>query len=204
MRSLALVFLAAAACSPYSPDLGNSPFFCNGSGAPLCPDGYACQSPQGGSGSGGDGLCIKMGGTVPIDASPIGSCADDSALEPNDTKDMAWATPIDTGRKNFPLTNLAICPMGDKDNYSMVITTAGENIEMLVDFDTAGAALQGAILNSSGTAVANAMMIQGSPGHLRAYLANAPVGVYYAQVFGPADGSVTTNNYNMTINITGP
>jgi hypothetical protein len=204
MRSLALVFLAAAACSPYSPDLGNSPFFCNGSGTPLCPDGYTCQSASGGSGSGSDGLCIKAGGTLPVDANPIGNCADDSALEPNNTKDEAWETPIDTGRKNFPLTNLAICPTGDKDNYSMVISTTGENIEVLVDFDTAGAALQGAILNSNGTAVANAMMISGSPGHLRAYLANSPVGVYYAQVFGPADGSLTMNNYNMTINITGP
>jgi hypothetical protein len=204
MRSFALVFLAAAACSPYSPDLGNSPFFCNGSGAPLCPDGYSCQSPQGGSGSGSDGLCIKTGGMLPVDANPIGNCADDSALEPNDTKDTAWATPVDTSKKTFPLTNLAICPMGDKDNYSIVVSTTGENIEVLVEFDTAGAALQGAILNTSGTAVANAMMVQGSPGHLRAYLANAPVGVYYAQVFGPADGSVTTNNYNMTINITGP
>ena len=204
MRSLALVFLAASACSPYSPDLGNSPFFCNGSGAPLCPDGYSCQSPQGGSASGSDGLCIKMGGMLPIDASPIGNCADDSALEPNDTKDTAWATPVDTSKKTFPLTNLAICPMGDKDNYSIVVSTDRENIEVLIEFDTAGAALQGAILNTTGTAVANAMGIQGSPGHLRAYLAMAPVGVYYAQVFGPADGSVTTNNYNMTINITGP
>jgi hypothetical protein len=203
MRSLALLgFLAAAACSPYSPDLGATPFICNGSGAPLCPDGYSCQNPQGGSAMGSDGLCIKAGGSVPADSNPT-MCADDHALEPNDTKDMAWVTPVDT-RKNFPLTNLAICPMGDKDNYSMQITVANENIEVLIDYDTAGAGLQGAILNAGGTPVANAMEISGSPGHLRAYLANSPVGTYYAQVFGPASGSVTTNNYNMTINITGP
>lgn len=202
MRSFALVFLAAAACSPYSPDLGAAPFICNGSGAPLCPDGYSCQNPQGGSSMGSDGICVKMGGTIPADSNPT-MCANDSSLEPNDTISMAWVTPVDT-RKTFPLTSLAICPVGDKDTYSMQITTASENVEVLIDYDTAGAPLQGAILNSTGVTVAQAMEIQGSPGHLRAYLANAPVGTYYAQVFGPASGSVTTNNYNLTINITGP
>jgi hypothetical protein len=203
MRSLAFVLLSAAACSPYAPDLGPAPFLCSGSGAPLCPDGYSCQTADGGSASGSDGYCVKMGATVPVDAAII-HCADDHTLEPNDTKDEAWPMPVDTPKKNFPLTNLAICPAGDKDNYSIQITTTGENIEMLVDFDTDGAALQGAILNAGGTAVANAMPIQGSPGHLRAYLANAPIGTYYSQVFGPADGSLTMNNYNLTINITGP
>lgn len=202
MRSLALLLLAAGACSPYAPDLGPAPFKCSGSGAPLCPDGYSCMDPMGGSGSDSNGTCVKLGGVVPPDSNPI-QCANDSTLEPNDTKDTAWLTPVDT-RKSFPLTSLAICPAGDKDNYSMQITVAMENVEVLIDYDTAGAALQGAILNTGGTAVANAMPITGSAGHLRAYLANANVGTYYVQVFGPADGSVTTNNYNMTINITGP
>ena len=202
MRSLALLgFFAAAACSPYSPDLGAAPFLC-GSGTPLCPDGYACQSPQGGSGTGSDGVCVKTGGVVPPDSNPT-NCADDSSLEPNDSIAMAWVTPVDT-RKNFPLSSLAICPGGDKDTFSMQITVANENVEVLIDFDTAGAALQGSILNSGGTAIAQAMPVTGSPGHMRAYVANLPVGTYYAQVFGPASGSVTTNNYNLTINITGP
>jgi len=201
MRSLALCFLAVAACSPYSPDLGGAPFLC-GSSAPLCPDGYACQSPQGGSASGSDGVCIKAGGQIPPDSNPT-MCANDQSLEPNDSIAMAWVTPVDT-RKNFPLSSLAICPEGDKDTYSMQITVASENVEVLVDYDTAGAALQGSILNAGGTAIAQAMPISGSPGHIRAYVANLPVGTYYAQVFGPASGSVTTNNYNLTINITGP
>ena len=202
MRTLALLFLALAACSPYSPELGAAPFLC-GSSAPLCPDGYACQSPQGGSASGSAGdVCVKTGGVIPADANPT-NCADDSSLEPNDTIQTAWVTPVDT-RKNFPLSSLAICPAGDKDTYSMQITVQGENIEVLIDYDTAGAALQGSILGSGGTTVAQAMTVSGSPGHLRAYLANAPVGTYYAQVFGPASGSVTTNNYNLTVNITGP
>jgi hypothetical protein len=203
MRSLALLFLAAAACSPYSPDLGAAPFICNGSGAPLCPDGYSCQNPQGGSAMGSDGICIKAGGAIPADSNPT-SCADDSNLEPNDTIAMAWIMPVDNPRKNFTLSSLAICPVMDKDTYAMQITTANENVEVLIDYDTAGAALQGAILNAQGIVVANAMEISGSPGHLRAYLANSNVGTFYAQVFGPASGSVTTNNYSLTVNITGP
>ena len=197
MRAFALVLLSAAACSPYSPDLGAAPFLC-GSAAPLCPDGYTCNMA-----SGSAGVCTKAGGSgVPVDGTPS-NCADDSSLEPNDSITMAWQTPVDT-RKNFPLSMLAICPDGDKDTYSMAITVANENIEVLVDFDVTGAALQGAILNSGGTAIANAMPITGSPGHIRAYVANVPVGTYYAQVFGPISGSPATNNYNLTINITGP
>ncbi|MBV8760198.1 MAG: hypothetical protein JO257_23095 [Deltaproteobacteria bacterium] len=197
MRALALCFLAAAACSPYSPDLGAAPFLC-GSAAPVCPDGYSCNM-----GGGSGGVCTKNGGSgVPVDGTPS-NCADDHTLEPNDSITMAWQTPVDT-RKNFPLTMLAICPAGDKDTYSMAITVANENVEVLIDFDVSGAALQGAILNAGGTAIQNAMPITGSPGHIRAYVANLPVGTYYAQVFGPNSGTPATNNYNLTINVTGP
>ena len=198
MRALALVLIAlpAAACSPYSPDLGPAPFLC-GSAAPVCPDGYTCNMA-----AATGGVCEKQGGSgVPVDGTPS-NCQDDSSLEPNDSISMAWQTPVDT-RKSFPLTMLAICPAGDKDTYAMSISVQGENIEVLIDYDSSGAALAGAILNSSGNAVANAMST-GSDGHIRAYLANAPVGVYYASVFGPVSGGQTTNNYNLTINITGP
>jgi hypothetical protein len=216
MRSFALVFLTAAACSPYNPDLGLAPFLC-GSDAPQCPDGYTCQSNSASGGGGSDtgsdgsgssapltgGICIKMGETIPIDASPV-MCADDHALEPNDTKEQAWATPVDQpNHKDFELASLAICPMGDKDTYSLTVSTPGENVEVLIEYETTGAALQGSILNDNFTAVAMAMSIQGSPGHLRAYLANAPTGVYYVQVFGPAQGTLTENNYNLAIHVTG-
>jgi hypothetical protein len=198
MRALAILVLAlpAAACSPYSPDLGAAPFLC-GSAAPACPDGYICSM-----GTGSAGVCTKMGGSgIPVDGTPD-NCSNDQALEPNESITMAWQTPVDT-RKTFPLSQLAICPAGDKDTYAMAITVEGENIEVLIDYDTTGAALQGGILLSSGNTAASAMPISGSPGHIRAYLANASVGEYYAQVFGPAQGA-STNNYNLTINITGP
>lgn len=197
MRALSLLILAlaAGACSPYSPDLGAEPFLC-GSGTPACPDGYTCTM------GAGSGVCTKVGGSGIVVDAPSGNCANDSALEPNDSITMAWQTPVDT-RKTFPLSQLAICPAGDKDTYAMAITVEGENIEVLIDYDTSGAALQGGILLSNGNTAAAAMPITGSPGHIRAYLAMAPVGEYYAQVFGPAQGA-STNNYNLTINITGP
>jgi hypothetical protein len=197
MRYALLLFLAAAACSPYSPDLGAAPFFC-GSGTPQqqCPDGYTCMS------TGSAGVCTKMGGSgVPVDGTPSG-CNDDSTLEPNDSITMAWQTPVDT-RKNFPLSSLAICPAGDKDTFAMMVTVEGENIEALIDYSTTGADLQAGILNATGNTVAQAMPITGAPGHIRAYLANANVNTYYIQVFGPVSGP-STNNYNLTINITGP
>jgi hypothetical protein len=38
----------------------------------------------------------------------------------------------------------------------------------------------------------------------RAYTPNLPTGIYYVQVSGPAAGSLTTNNYKLNINVTGP
>lgn len=57
LRSVMLV-VAVAACTPYEPDLGNTPFFC-GNTDPSCPDGYTCQMTGAGS-----GVCTK-GGTGP-------------------------------------------------------------------------------------------------------------------------------------------
>ena len=144
-----------------------------------------------------------MGGSgIPVDGTPS-NCANDSSLEPNDSISTAWQTPVDTTKKSFPLSMLAICPDGDKDTYSMTISAEGENIEVLIDYDTTGAALQGGILLANGNTAAQAMPVTGSPGHIRAYLANANAAVYYAQVYGPAQGP-GTNNYKLTINITGP
>ena len=190
MRSLALCFLAVAACSPYSPDLGGAPFLC-GSSAPLCPDGYACQSPQGGSASGSDGVCIKAGGQIPPDSNPT-MCANDQSLEPNDSIAMAWVTPVDT-RKNFPLSSLAICPEGDKDVYLVTTNAANQNIEVVISWES-GLPLSGAILGGGGAMLANATA--NGEKSVRAYLAMAPVGTYYAQVFG---GPTTKNNYSMKI-----
>jgi len=201
MRSLLFLCLVSAitACSPYDPDLGQSPFTCGPVDQnPRCPDGYTCQPPD----TAGKEWCQKPGDTIPIDGSNL-NCADDSSLEPNDMITQAFQTPVATQKNTLTFAGLAICPSGDKDNYSVTITMANQNLEVLIEYDPAGADLQGSILNSGGTPIANASPTD--PGHRRAYTPNLPTGVYYAAVFGPTMGTgVTTNNYKMTINVTGP
>jgi hypothetical protein len=200
MRSLLFFALvSAAACSPYDPDLGQAPFLCGPADQnPRCPDGYSCQM----DGNGAE-YCLAPSGMVPVDANNL-NCADDSNLEPNNDKDHAWQTPTPLPTP-FKLAGLSICPAGDKDDYAITITTANQNLEVLIEFDASGAVLQGQILNMGGTAIAMASAVSGTEGMLRAYTPNLPTGVYYASVFGPADGEpLTTNNYKLTINVTGP
>ena len=194
MRSFSLLLVLGlfGACSPYDPELGNAPFLC-GSAEPRCPEGYTCQ--PNGSGE----VCLAPGGTVP-DAGR-GNCADDSTLEPNDSIQMAFQTPVATQKNNLMFAGLAICPAGDVDNYSITITMANQNLEMIIEYDASGADLQGSILNSGGTPIANAAMMTGVSGSRRAYTPNLPVGTYYAKVYGPTAG---TGNYKLTVNVTGP
>jgi hypothetical protein len=200
MRSFSLLVLVLGlfgACTPYDPDLGSAPFLC-GASEPRCPDGYTCQM----AGSGGE-VCLAPGGQVPDGGK--GNCADDSTLEPNDSIQMAFQTPVATQKNTLMFAGLAICPAGDKDTYSITITMANQNLEMIIEYDLgAGADLQGSILNSSGTPIANAATMSGVDGKRRAYTPNLPTGTYYAQVYGPNSGAVQTNNYKLTVNVTGP
>jgi hypothetical protein len=199
MRSLLFFALAsAAACSPYDPDLGQAPFLCGPADQnPRCPDGYTCQM----DGNGAE-YCLAPSGMVPVDANNL-NCADDTNLEPNNDKEHAWQTPNPLPTP-FKLAGLSICPSGDKDDYAINVG-AMQNLEIIIEFDPAGAALQGQILATNGTAISNASAVSGMAGMLRAYTPNLSVGVYYASVFGPADGApLTTNNYKLTINVTGP
>jgi hypothetical protein len=154
MRSFLFLAFAGslAACSPYDPDLGESPFLCGPvEQSERCPDGYTCQMATNGA-----EYCLKMGGTVPVDGNNL-MCADDSSLEPNDMISQAFQTPVATQKMNLTFAGLAICPSGDKDNYSVTITQANQNLEVLIEYDAAaGADLQGSILNSGGTPIANA------------------------------------------------
>ena len=199
MRRLALfIVVAIAACNPYDPDLPSAPFLC---GPPeqekRCPDGYTC-TPQG---SGAE-VCVDASGVVPPDAGNT-NCADDSPLEPNNTYMMAWQTPVDQ-TKNFPLAGLAICPTGDRDTYAVTLRVNLENLEMVVEYELDGAPLQGSILNAGGNSIASTSPVAGAGNRARAYAANLPPAVYYVQVYGPATGGLTTNNYKLDINVTGP
>src|SRR5262245_33250266 len=127
MRSLLFIALASSitACSPYDPDLGPAPFLCGPmEQTPRCPDGYTCMA-----GSGAE-YCLSTDGVVPADANNL-NCADDSALEPNDSIAQAFQTPVATQKNNLVFAGLAICPANDKDDYSITITTANQNLEVL-------------------------------------------------------------------------
>jgi hypothetical protein len=202
MRSLLFIVIASTitACSPYDPELGDSPFLCGPvEQAERCPDGYTCQV----NAADNKEYCLTMGGMVPVDASSL-NCADDSSLEPNDMIAQAFQTPVATTKNMLAFAGLAICPAGDKDNYAVTITTANQNLEVIIEYDAGGADLQGSILNAGGTPIANASPVTNMAGQRRAYTPNLPTGVYYASVFGPTMGTLTTNNYKMTINVTGP
>ncbi len=199
MKTFALLsFVLVAACSSYSPDLGTTPFTCtgaSGSDGPACPDGYSCVP------SGSASFCLINGGVVP-DAG-TGQCADDSNLEPNDTIATAYITPVNGANpKTISYAGLAICPAGDKDTYKLTVagsTSMPQSVEAVIEFDPNGATLTGAILNSGGTSIATTSPVSGMQGKARAFVANAPAGVYYVQVLGPATGTLTTNNYKLTI-----
>lgn len=204
MRTLSLASLlaaAVAACTPYNPELGEAPFFCGPPEQdPRCPEGYTCIPAPGG---GTMDVCVSPNGTIPPDSNGLAGCDDDSSLEPNDSYMNAWITPVDQ-TKNFPLSSLSICPSGDKDTYSVMLTTPNQNLEMTVRYEAGGAALQGALLNSGGSPIMNASPVVGMSQTIRAYVANMPTGVYYVQVYGPNSGTVTTNNYELDIVVTGP
>ena len=104
-----------------------------GSGTPACPDGYTCMA----DGSSGRMVCVTPTGQVP-DA--INMCANDSNLEPNDTKDNAYATPVDgVTRMTIPYAGLAICPAGDKDWFgiasNILLIIGGFNNVTLIRFE---------------------------------------------------------------------
>jgi hypothetical protein len=146
-----------------------------------------------------------MGGAVPADSNNL-NCDDDSPLEPNDSIAQAFQTPVATQKNTLTLAQLSICPAGDKDDYSITLTAAMQNIEVIIEYNlVTGADLSGQILNSGGQPIANASPVSGMMGVKRAYVPNLPnTGVYYASVYGPSMGALQTNNYKMTINVTGP
>jgi hypothetical protein len=200
MRTFSLALLAAAsfaACTPYNPDLGMTPFLC-GAQEPRCPSGYECKLEEMMGSATPREVCMAAAEIIPPDAS---NCADDKALEPNDSKDTAWVTPVDMTTQPFTLAQLAICPATDKDNYQVMISTANRNLEMILEFENGGPELVGAIANNMGVPIANASPTVANT--KRAYVPNLSVGLYYVQVYG-MNGATAGNNYKLTITANGP
>lgn len=195
MRSLGFLIVSAAlaACSSYNPDLGGAPFLC-ATDEPRCPDGFACQD----DGT-GRMVCFSESGGI-VDAPVVGfQCADDSILEgagKNDTIQTAYATPVATQRKDISFAGLAICPEGDKDTYTVNITTANSNLEAVSTWES-GMPISVSILGSGGATLNNGT--SSGEKSLRAYVANLPVATYYVQTYAAAN---VKNNYKVTITVT--
>ena len=193
VRGLALAALVpgalAAGCSSYSPDLGDTPFFC-GSGMPACPQGYACMA------SGSASVCVAPGVTAP-DASTTGCSVIDQNLEPNDMTSNAFdVSSVVYKPMGGAFAGLSICPAGDVDTYRVDIPNTGDNIEVTVQ-SGAGGGLTANILTSAGTSLDTASPTGG--GKLHGWVGALPAGTYYVQVAASTSSSTPTQTYTMNI-----
>jgi hypothetical protein len=190
-----LLLLAFAACNPYSPDLGDTPFRC-GSEDPRCPDGYECIEH-----SASMHICEREGFNE-VDAGPEEDaaelvCNDDSDIEPNDTIAQAFLTPIPTFRSCTNMVSLAVCPSTDKDLYSFRVETNGKNLRSTLTLDVSRGQLELKILNGSGATIANGAVLDGNT--IQVTVPNMAVGTYYVQVGSPTESTIE-NNYTIEIN----
>lgn len=197
--SAALAILAVA-CSPYSPDLGDTPFRC-GSDEPRCPEDYVCDDSQ------NPAVCVASNANGGADARPSTgdggnlACNDDSQLEPNDSITDPTITPIPDFGPDYELVALAICPDTDVDVFRFRIDVTGKNATVDVTYSSNRGTLVLDILNSTGVSIRQGAPAGGNNDVLRAEVANLPSGVYYARVGGAAGA---TNNYSISIKTTGP
>jgi len=195
MRAAPFLLLALAACNPYSPDLGDTPFRC-GTDDPRCPSGYECIEY-----SDSEQICERIGLNVPDagpdrDGAPL-VCNDDSDIEPNDTIGQAFLTPIPSFRTCTNMVGLAVCPTTDKDLYSFRVETNGKNMRATIESEIAEGQLELKVLNGSGATIANGAAISGT--QIQVTVPNMAVGTYYVQVGAPTDSGIE-NNYTIEIN----
>jgi hypothetical protein len=184
--TLLLLFVLASGCF-YGPDLGKTPFLCN-SDTPTCPHGYNCQPDQN-----GQMVCVVNGENAIPDAPPV-NCANDSALEPNDTIATAYATPLEGQLPRIRYSGLSICPGTDIDTYLVDVTTAGSSIDVEMTYEP-GWPLTATVLDVTGTKVAD-----GAPkgeNIIGVHFGDTTTGAYYVQVSSP-----TSNLNNYLIDIT--
>jgi len=144
------------------------------------------------------GLTCTNNICVPIDAAapdaPIDAmCVD--MFEPNDTVMSATDTGImGTMGTNTRTLAAVICPNGDKDNFKVTITVAGFDLEALLDSDNA--LVDGSIINSNGTSIANAVPVSAT--RRRAHAPSLPLGTYYVMAFG-GNTATSLNSYSLTV-----
>lgn len=190
MRTLLALLVLTVGCSAYDEDLGPLPYRCNAD-EPRCPDGYSCQNDI----TTGEDVCVGNGSTLSGDF----TCADDGDIEPNNMLAEATNSGVD-GTTTFSKDGLAICPAGDRDLFSITLS-AQASIEIVVDYQADGAELAAALLNAGGVPIANSTPVEGSSHQVRAVSANLPAGQYYAQVAATIGGTLTLNNYKVSITV---
>ncbi len=139
-----------------------------------------------------DNRCTALDALPPnFDVPPDGfACADDSALEPNDTIQTAFATPVDATSTMIAFAGLAICPVTDKDHYRMTVSTANTGLEVIVTGNSTLISL--AMLNAGGSPIASGTPLAGA---IRVCAPNLPLGNYFARVTATAPA-----NYSVAIN----
>lgn len=185
MRRLALALLAA--CTPYQPELGTAPYLC-GDVEPRCPQSYECVEDE-------DQVEVCVRGELPPDR-PI-HCADDTALEPNDT--IATAASVPAG-SSFTISELSICPAGERDTFEVALSD-GQSIEVIATFARDAQPLDGSILNLAGVPIARATPRGEPPTSLRAVATGLTGGRYFVQIFGINDSK---GSYDLAVKISGP
>lgn len=188
-----LVAAVIVGCSPYDPELSNTPFLC-GDEAPRCPDGYACIADPAGR-----MVCSTQRAT--LDAAGQASCADDAPLGTsarNDTIETAYRAPVADTQRSIRLAPLAICPAGDKDTFAVQITRSPQDLEAITTW-TGGLPVAVDILDDAGRPVARGGVAGDHA--LHAYAANLPVGTFYVQASAAAG---VRDSYRIEITVTGP
>jgi hypothetical protein len=190
MKAYSLLLLIAA-CSPYDPDLGPAPYLCSAV-SPDCPEGYTCQST--GQAAPKDMACLPEGGggELPDGGQQGFQCLEDTFGQ-NDTTAGAFPTPVAATNQMFAaLTSL--CPAGDKDNYSITISTPA-TIRVSTTWES-GSAVGVQVLNAGGTPIGN-----GGPKGTNENclcLKDLPQATYFAAVSAAA---TVQNNYRVEIKV---
>jgi hypothetical protein len=187
IRHILLASLSAAlvACSPYGPDLGETPFRC-GTSDPRCPDGYECDTSQGAT-----GVCVEAGTVLadggppdaePSDAANVCAPAIDAEYEPNESYTGAYLLP---GAPPYAITNLAICggAVGDVDVFRFTTAQIFDVAARVEQTNRSRGELVLELLNGSGVPIATGAY-DGGNANIDVMVANAPAGSYYVQVRG--------------------
>lgn len=202
MKNLAVVVLAttlglaAVACNPYDPSLGDRPFLC-GSDEPRCPDGYEPVEESATSCS-----CQRAGGPS-VDAILTDSAPFECNVDANESGagNDSVSTPTDTGlggsTTTFASDPLAICESGDVDVFSLD-AESGQTITARVLYGDAQGDLSIEILADDASELATGNPISGG---MEAAVEVTNTERHLVRVRAEVG---VTNNYTLSIELTTP